>query len=70
MTRREIQSTPIPTENGVMIEAHITTDAEHRWRTVWHHDGGRRLELFGEPYPDAGAAAHAAMAINQRGAWA
>lgn len=65
--RATLDSTPIPTENGMPVETCVTTDAAGAWRTAWMHDGGRRKELFGPAY-SLREALESAARLNER-AW-
>lgn len=66
--RANLAVTPIPMESGKAVEVCVTTDTDGAWRTAFMFDGGRRKELFGEPYSLRDALA-AATILNER-AWA
>lgn len=48
--RASLATIPVPVENGQAVETCVTTDESGAWRLAFMRDGGRRKELFGEPY--------------------
>lgn len=57
---------PIPSENGNLVAAKVTSLPDGSWTLAWAMDGGRRVEPFGEPFSDVRRACRAAEALNAR----
>ena len=55
----------IPSENGEVARVKVTTVGDE-WRLAWARDGGRTVEVFGDPFPGPRAACKAAARLNAR----
>ncbi len=65
MTRRTPTYTgPIPAENGQLVSVKVTSTPDGLWTLAWCHDGGLRVEPFGEPFERVRDACREAAAIN------
>lgn len=62
----DLDAIPLEVEGGSFVRVCATIDDAGQWRLAWMRDGGRRKEIFGEPFPSPRAAARASARLNGR----